>query len=93
MTRRTILPTVTSRCARFRLGPVPVADIQGLLLDGGLADPSRAASIAVAAGGLPGVAIALARAPEALLIRIALLDSLPTCWRRIVERALGLRHR
>ena len=65
----TILPTVASRCARFRLGPVPVADIQALLVERGLADASRAASIAVASGGLPGVAIAWSRSPEALLIR------------------------
>ncbi len=73
----TILPTVTSRCARFRLGPVSPADIQALLVDRRLADPSRAASIATAAGGLPGVAIALSRTPEALLIRDRLALGLP----------------
>ncbi len=65
----TILPTVASRSARFRLGPVPVADIGALLVDRGLADASRAAGIAAASNGLPGAAVALARSPDALLIR------------------------
>jgi len=65
----TILPTVTSRCARFRLGPVQAEDIQGLLLERGLSDASRASGIAIASGGLPGVAVALSRSPEATLIR------------------------
>lgn len=64
----TILPTVASRSARFRLGPVPVADVAALLVDRGLADASRAAGLAVASGGLPGIAVALARSPDALLI-------------------------
>ncbi len=65
----TILPTVTSRSARFRLGPVPTRDIAGLLVDSGLADAARAAGLATASGGLPGVAIALSRSTDALLIR------------------------
>jgi DNA polymerase-3 subunit delta' len=65
----TILPTVASRSARFRLGPVPTGEVAQLLVDRGLADPSRAAGIAGASGGLPGVAVALSRSTDALLIR------------------------
>jgi len=90
----TILPTVASRCARFRLGPVPVGDIQGLLVERGLADASRAAGLAVASGGLPGVAVALSRSPEALLIRDRmarqLADLLPADRRTRLEAAPSL---
>ncbi len=65
----TILPTVASRSARFRLGPVPVREITTLLVDRGLADASRAAGLAAASGGLPGVGVALSRSPDAALIR------------------------
>ncbi len=65
----TILPTVASRSARFRLGPVPARDIAALLVERDLADASRAAGLATASGGLPGVAIALSRSADASLIR------------------------
>ena len=65
----TILPTVASRSARFRLGPVPSGEIAQLLMDRDLADASRAASLATASGGLPGVAVSLSASGDALLIR------------------------
>jgi DNA polymerase III subunit delta' len=90
----TILPTVASRSARFRLGPVPAADVAALLVDRGLADTSRAASLAVASGGLPGVAVALSRAPDALLIhdRLArqLMDLLAADRRARLDSATSL---
>ncbi len=90
----TILPTVVSRSARFRLGPVPIADIAALLVDRGLADASRAASLAVASGGLPGVAVALARSPDASLIhdRLArqLIDLLAADIRTRLDAASSL---
>jgi len=90
----TILPTVVSRSARFRLGPVPIADIAALLVDRGLADASRAAGLAVASGGLPGVAVALARSPDASLIhdRLArqLIDLLTADIRTRLDAASSL---
>jgi DNA polymerase III delta' subunit len=65
----TILPTVASRSARVRLGPVSDDAIAGLLQEHGLADAARAATLARAAAGSPGRALALARDPEALLVR------------------------
>jgi DNA polymerase-3 subunit delta' len=62
-----LLPTVLSRTARLRLGPVQPEAIRQLLADRGLADAARASAIARASGGRPGVAIALAADPEAML--------------------------
>ena len=76
-----LLPTVVSRCARLRLGPVAPEVIADLLQERGAADASRAAQIARLAGGRPGSALALAANPEAVLTRarvartlLALLD-------------------
>ncbi len=65
----TILPTVTSRSARVRLGPVSSEAIAELLEAEGLADAARAATLARAAAGSPGLALALARSPDAMLGR------------------------
>lgn len=64
-----LVPTVRSRCARLRVGPVADRDVEAVLVERGLADASRAAAIARVAGGRPGRAIALAAAPEAALTR------------------------
>jgi DNA polymerase III subunit delta' len=64
-----LLPTIRSRAARVRLGPVGRQDVEQILLDGGLADAPTAARLARLAAGRPGDAIALARTPEALTIR------------------------
>lgn len=64
-----ILPTIRSRSARIRLGPVPTRDIEALLTDQGVADPPLAARLARIAGGRPGIAMAWAQQPEALLAR------------------------
>jgi hypothetical protein len=64
-----LLPTIRSRCVRIRLGPVPRREVEGLLVDGQLADGPLAARLARLSGGRPGEAVALARAPEALIIR------------------------
>ena len=65
----TSLPTVASRSARVRLGPVRTEVIAGLLQDEGLADAAQAGTLARAAAGSPGLALALARDPEAMLVR------------------------
>ncbi len=75
-----ILPTVRSRCARIRLGPVAGRDIAALLADRGLADASRAAALARASGGRPGLALALALEPDAELVEARLV-------RRLVDLA------
>ena len=67
-----LLPTVRSRCAVIRLGLLGPRDIEGILDDHGLADPPTAARLARLAGGRPGIALAYARKPEAVLIRAEL---------------------
>ncbi len=67
-----LLPTVRSRCARVRLGLVGARDIEAILADHDLADPPLAARLGRLAGGRPGIALAYARAPEAVLIRAEL---------------------
>jgi hypothetical protein len=64
-----LLPTVRSRCARIRLGLVGARDIEAIVADHDLADPPLAARLGRLAGGRPGLALAYARAPEAVLIR------------------------
>jgi len=64
-----LLPTVRSRCFRVRLGLVGSRDIEAIVADHGLADPPTAARLGRLAGGRPGVALAYARAPDAVLIR------------------------
>jgi hypothetical protein len=67
-----LLPTVRSRCFRLRLGLVGPRDIEAILADHGLVDPPTAARLGRLAGGRPGLAMAYARAPEAVLIRAEL---------------------
>lgn len=64
-----LLPTVRSRCARVRLGPLGPRDIETILGELELADPTVAARLGRIAEGRPGVALAYARAPEAMTIR------------------------
>ncbi len=67
-----LLPTVRSRCFRLRLGLVGARDIEAILADHALADPPTAARLGRLAGGRPGLALAYARAPAAVLIRAEL---------------------
>ena len=67
-----LLPTVRSRCFRVRLGLVGARDIERIVADHGLADPPTAARLGRLAAGRPGLALAYARAPEAVLIRAEL---------------------
>jgi DNA polymerase-3 subunit delta' len=64
-----LLPTVLSRAARLRLAPLPIGQLGAMLADAGHAQPPRARSLALAAGGRPGLAIRLAGQPEAVLAR------------------------
>jgi DNA polymerase-3 subunit delta' len=64
-----LLPTVRSRCARIRLGPVAPRVIEGILVERGLADAPTGARLARLAAGRPGLAIALAASPGAVTAR------------------------
>lgn len=64
-----LMPTVRSRCARLRLGPVGLRDVEDLLVGDGLAEPPVAARLARLSGGRPGLARTLARAPDAIAAR------------------------
>jgi DNA polymerase III delta' subunit len=71
-----LLPTIRSRCVRVRLGPVSSRSIEGLLAELGLADPPTAARLARLAEGRPGIAVALARRPDAVRAREELMRRL-----------------
>jgi DNA polymerase III delta' subunit len=71
-----LLPTVRSRCFRVRLGLVRARDIEAIVADHGLADPPTAARLGRLAGGRPGLALAYARAPAAVLVRAELTRAL-----------------
>jgi DNA polymerase-3 subunit delta' len=64
-----LLPTIRSRCARIRVGRVGVRDVEAILADEGVTDVPLAARLARISGGRPGVALAYARAPEAVRAR------------------------
>jgi DNA polymerase-3 subunit delta' len=96
-----LLPTVRSRCARVRLGLVGARDIEAIVADHGLVDPPTASRLGRLAGGRPGIALAYARAPEAVLIRAELTrvlldmtDARPSARlaaaRAVVPRAMAL---
>jgi DNA polymerase III delta' subunit len=92
-----LLPTVRSRCARIRLGPVGPRAIEEILAEHDLADAPTAARLGRLAGGRPGMAIAYARAPDAAAIRgelerelLDLVDARPSA-RLAAARALVAR--
>ena len=71
-----LLDTLVSRCIRLRLGTVDGKIIAGLLAERGLADGTRGQALARAGAGRPGLALALAAAPEALLVEGRLVRQL-----------------
>ena len=64
-----LLPTIRSRCARLRLGPVAGREIEAILGEHEAAEPPLAARLARIAAGRPGLALAWARQPDALRAR------------------------
>jgi DNA polymerase-3 subunit delta' len=70
-----LLPTVRSRVAVVRLGPVGIRAMEGVLAEHGV-EPPRSGQLARLADGRPGVAIALAAAPGAVAAREELARSL-----------------
>lgn len=89
-----LLPTVVSRAARLRLGPVAQAALVRILAERDLSDPSRAAEIGRLAGGRPGAAVTLASQPETMMAidRLArsLLDLAAVSRRRRLAAVSGL---
>lgn len=71
-----LLPTVESRAARLRMGPVPRADVAALLVERELLDASRASGVARASGGRPGMALGMAGDPAAVVAAERLARSL-----------------
>ena len=71
-----LLPTIRSRVIRIRVGPVAKAAVEEILVHAGLADAAAAARLSRLAGGRPGDAVALARAPEAVTIRAEIARTL-----------------
>jgi DNA polymerase-3 subunit delta' len=87
-----LLPTIRSRCARLRLGPVGTRDVEAILEEHGVADAPLAARLARIAAGRPGVAFAWARQPDALQARDELSRSLlDLLAARPAERLAGVR--
>ena len=96
-----LLPTVRSRCARMRLGPVGPRAIEAILAGRGAADPPTAARLGRMVGGRPGLALAYAHASDALRLRgelgrvlLDMLDATPadrlTAMRAAMPQALAL---
>ena len=75
-TEEPLLPTIRSRCARLRLGPVGTREVEAILDAHGVADPPLAARLARIAAGRPGLALAWAHQPEAMRARDELSRSL-----------------
>ena len=87
-----LLPTIRSRCARLRLGPVGIRDVEAILAEHGVADAPLASRLARITGGRPGLALAWARQPEALRVRDELSRSLlDLLAARPAERLAGVR--
>jgi DNA polymerase III delta' subunit len=87
-----LLPTIRSRCARIRLGPVTVRDIESILTELGAADAPLGARLARIADGRPGLALAWARQPDALRERDALGRALlDLAAARPADRLQGIR--
>jgi len=71
-----LLPTLISRCARLRLGPLSTDQIIDLLTSAGAADAPTAAALARLAGRRPGAALMLAGQPDVVIVYARLARSL-----------------
>ena len=87
-----LLPTIRSRCARLRLGPVGTREVETILGEHGVADAPLASRLARITAGRPGLALSWARQPEALRVRDELSRSLlDLIAARPAERLAGVR--
>lgn len=87
-----LLPTIRSRCARIRLGPVGVRDIEAILAEAGAADPPVAARAARISGGRPGIALAWVTRAGALRERDSIARELiDLATARPADRLAGVR--
>ncbi len=84
-----LLPTIRSRSARLRLGPVGPRDIETILVGQDVADAPLAARLARIAAGRPGLAVAWARDPAALVARDELARLLLDLLERSPSRRLN----
>ena len=84
-----LLPTVRSRCARIRLGPVGLRDVEAILAELGVADPPTAARLGRLSGGRPGLALAYAMTPPAVVGRGEIARSLVDLLRTSRARRLS----
>lgn len=85
-----LLPTVASRAARLRMGPLPDVSVAALLVERGLLDASQASAVARVSAGRPGVAIGLASDPASILASGRLVRSLLDLTHADRRRRLGL---
>jgi DNA polymerase-3 subunit delta' len=92
-----VLPTIRSRCQPVRFDPVPAATLAAGLVRRGV-EPETARSLALAAGGRPGAAIAALADPgftgrrqQALSIFDQALAARPRCAASPAEVVAGLR--
>jgi DNA polymerase-3 subunit delta' len=87
-----LLPTIRSRCARIRLGPVGVREIEAILAEVADVDAPAAARLARIARGRPGVALAWAASPDAVRERDAIgRGLLDLATARPADRLAGIR--
>jgi DNA polymerase-3 subunit delta' len=87
-----LLPTIRSRCARLRLGPVATREVETILGEHGVADAPLAGRLARITAGRPGLALSWARQPEVLRVRDELSRSLlDLISARPAERLAGVR--
>ncbi len=87
-----VLPTIRSRSAKVRLGPVGPREVEAVLVAQGVADAPTAARLARITDGRPGHAIAYARAPEAVVVRGEIARTLLDLHRAgLAARLIGLR--
>jgi DNA polymerase-3 subunit delta' len=72
-TPEALLPTIVSRCEHLALRPLPVSQVAEALIMTHLIEAGLAGRVSAIAAGRPGLALRIARSPEALEQRAALL--------------------
>jgi DNA polymerase-3 subunit delta' len=71
-----LLPTVVSRVAHLRVAALPVERLTDLLVARAAAPPVQARTLAIAAGGRPGIAFRMAGQPDAVVARSRIVRTL-----------------
>jgi DNA polymerase III subunit delta' len=73
-----LLPTIASRCEQLRLRPLPLNDLENVLIEKKELEPQKARLIAHIAGGRPGYAIRLVENESLLAARQEWINDLLT---------------